>query len=135
VAAILVKLKKTMHRLFQFPFLFGVLFFACKPSRMHSSGPYTGKVLGDLCSQYTIQLVSGDMDPARYLKSWKNPSNDSVYHNVFSLKNYCDFSKLGIHRGETFQFTLVPDTAVQDCAVCEIYSPTPSLSNSIKVTR
>ncbi|MBN8854214.1 MAG: hypothetical protein BGO55_07455 [Sphingobacteriales bacterium 50-39] len=124
-----------MHRIFQLPFLFGILFFACKPSRMHPSGPYTGKVVGDICSQYTIQLLSGNMDPARYVKNWKNPSTDSIYHNVFSLKNYCDFNRLGLHRGDTFQFSLIPDSTVQNCAVCLIYAPTPPISNSIKVTR
>ena len=123
-----------MRSLLHLPALFGILLFAaCKPSRNHSSGPFTGKVIGDICSQYTIQLISGDMDPARYLKTWKNTQNDSTYHNVFALSNFCDFGKYGLHKGDTFQFRLLPDSHAQSCVSCLIYEPTPDVHNMIQV--
>lgn len=123
-----------MHRIFQLPLFFGILICgACKSSRMHSSGPFTGKVMGNICSQYTIQLVSGDMDPARYVKTWKHSMNDSVYHNVFAVSNFCYFSKQGLEKGDTFQFNLLPDSAKESCVVCLIYEPTPPVSNTIRV--
>ena len=123
-----------MHRILTLSIVLGIIFFcACKPSRTHRSGPFTGKVLGDICSQYTIQLVSGDMDPARYVKDWKNEQTDSVYHNVFAVANYCDFNKSGLRNGDVFQFYLLSDSTPQNCAVCLIYSPRPNLYNTIKV--
>jgi len=121
-----------MHRILQLPILFGIILFcACKPSRNHSSGPFTGKVIGDICSQYTIQLVSGDMDPSRYVKNWQQ--GDSVYHNVFAVTNYCYFSKQGLNKGDVFQFYLLPDSGQQNCVVCLIYAPRPDIYNTIKV--
>ena len=125
-----------MRRIFQLPLFFGIIIFAaCKPSRTHSSGPFTGKVIGSICSQYTIQLVSGDMDPARYVRTWKHSMNDSVYHNVFALNNFCYFSTLGLQKGDVFQFRLITDSAKESCAVCLIYEPTPPIYNSIKVVQ
>ena len=129
----LVKERKAMRRLFHLPVLFGIIFFACKPSRNHSSGPFTGKVIGSICSQYTIQLISGDMDPSRYLKTWKNAQNDSTYHNVFAVSNFCYFSTQGLQKGDTFQFRLLHDSTKESCAVCLIYEPTPDVQNTIKV--
>ena len=123
-----------MRSIFHLPALFGILLFgACKPSRNHSSEPFTGKVIGDICSQYTIQLISGDMDPARYLKTWKNTQTDSIYHNVFSVSNYCDFGKQGLQKGDIFQFRLLHDGPAQSCVACLIYEPTPDVHNTIKV--
>lgn len=123
-----------MHRLLSLPILFGIIFFcACKPSRTHLSGPFTGKVIGGICSQYTIQLVSGDMDPARYVKTWKNDMTDSTYHNVFGLSNYCYFDQQNLHTGDTFQFYLVKDSVQQSCVVCFAYAPTPPIKNTIRV--
>jgi len=122
-----------MHRIFQLPFLFGILFFACKPSRMHSSGPYTGKLIGGVCGNYTIQLVSGDMDPSRYVKTWS--SNDTVYHNVFAINNSCSFGSYGLHPGDVFKFYLITEPPVNNCALCQIYYATPPISNFIKVSQ
>jgi hypothetical protein len=132
----LSKKEKAMRSIFYLPALFGILFFAaCKPSRHHSSGPFTGKVIGSICSQYTIQLIAGDMDPARYLKTWKNVQNDSTYHNVFAVGNYCDFGKQGLQKGDTFHFRLLRDSAVQSCVICLIYEPTPDVHNTIQVVQ
>jgi len=122
-----------MRRILQLPLFFGIIIFGCKATRTHSTGPFTGKVIGSICSQYTIQLVSGDMDPARYVKTWKHSMNDSVYHNVFALNNFCYFSTQGLQKGDVFQFKLLPDSARQSCAVCLIYEPTPPVTNSIEV--
>lgn len=123
-----------MRQIFQLPLFIGiVLLGACKPSRNHSSGPFTGKVIGNICSHYTIQLIEGDMDPARYLKTWKNDMTDSVYHNVFSVANYCYFNTQNLQQGDVFQFNLIADSAVQNCVVCLIYEPTPSIANTIRV--
>ncbi len=123
-----------MHRLFQLPLFFGILFFgACKPSRIHSSGPFTGKVIGTICSQFTVQLISGDMDPSRYVGTWKNTMTDSVYHKVFAVRNYCYFGARGLQKGDVFQFTVEADSARENRVVCLIYEPTPPVSNTVKV--
>ena len=126
--------EKAMHRILSLPILFDIIFFcACKPTKVHPSGTFTGKVIGDICSQYTIQLVSGDMDPARYVKTWKNEQTDTTYHNVFSLSNFCYFDQQNLHRGDTFQLSLIKDSAQQTCVVCFAYSPTPPIKNTIRV--
>ena len=100
---------------------------------MHTSGPFTGKVLGNICSQYTVQLISGDMDPARYVKTWKNTNNDSVYHNVFAINNFCYFNTFNLQKGDVFEFNLLPDSAKENCVVCLVYEPVPPISNTVKV--
>lgn len=123
-----------MHRIFRLPIFFGIIIFgACKSSRMHTTGPFTGKVIGSICSQYTIQLVSGDMDPAHYVETWKRSTDDSVYHKVFAVSNYCYFNTQGLQKGDVFQFRLLSDKPKENCAVCLIYEPTPSVSNTIEV--
>ena len=123
-----------MHRIFQLPLFFGIIIFcACKSTRMHTSGPFTGKVLGNICSQYTVQLISGDMDPARYVKTWKNTNNDSVYHNVFAINNFCYFNTFNLQKGDVFEFNLLPDSAKENCVVCLAYEPVPPISNTVKV--
>ena len=123
-----------MHRLFQLPLFFGILFFgACKPSRMHSSGPFTGKLLTGVCSQYMVQLVSGDLDPSKYVAAWEHPVNHKIYHNVFAIRNECYFGTTNVNIGDVFQFTVEADSARENCVVCFIYEPTPPVSNTVKV--
>ena len=123
-----------MHRIFHLPVLFGIILLcACKSSRVHPSGTFTGKLLSVVCAQYMVQLVSGDMDPAHYLKSWEHPYSHKVYHNVFSLKNPCYFDSTGVKIGDTFQFDVLPDSTDRTCVVCFVYEPTPPVRNTIRV--
>jgi len=109
--------------------IFIVALSACKPSRMHSSGPFTAKLLTAVCGWYTVQLVSGDMDPARYQKDWTY--QDQVYHNVFGITNSCYFTSAGVGIGDTFQFTLGNDSKRDNCAMCLAVGQVPPVFNVV----
>ena len=123
-----------MHRIFQFPLFFGIFFFACKPSKgVYPNGPFTGKVVSHICTYYSIEILSGNMDPARYSKTWQDM--DGIYHNIFSAKNFCYLDTLGLYQNDTFEFYLIPDTSTQNCEACQVFEPLPPIYNSIKVTK
>jgi hypothetical protein len=118
-----------MRRILQLPLLFGIITFgACKPSKMHSSGPFTARLISSICGWNMVQLVSGNMDPARYSKEW---TYDHIYHNVFGITNSCYFSSAGLHIGDTFQFKLGADTVRDNCAMCLAVGPVPPISNVV----
>lgn len=93
---------------------------------------YKGRLaLKGICMNYTIEVLSGSIDTARIESSWHNDANDSVYHNVFGLGSPCTFPP-GINAGDEFYFTL-DSNAVQNCAVCMAYYPTPRKKLAIRV--
>lgn len=92
---------------------------------------YKGKlVIKALCSNYTIQLLEGNMDPAKIEASWTNGQTGKTYANVFALGSPCSFPK-ALQEGDEFYFTL--DAPEQNCAVCEAYYPKPAKALAVHV--
>lgn len=83
-----------------------------------------------ICSNYTIQVLEGNMDPAKVEASWTHPQTGVAYRQVFALGSPCTFPA-SLNEGDEFYFTLEPP--VQDCAVCEAYSPKPAKALAITV--
>ena len=83
-----------------------------------------------ICLNYTIQLVSGEIDKDLIEGEWVDEMTGTVYNDVFALQNVCDFPS-GIEEGETFDFIVNKSPENQKCAVCLAYRPTPSKSISI----
>jgi hypothetical protein len=83
-----------------------------------------------LCMNYTIRLVEGDLDTSLIVSSWTDETTGKSYNNVFKLGSPCNFPST-IKEGDEFYFKI--DTAVQNCAVCMAYYPTPPKRLSIKV--
>lgn len=83
-----------------------------------------------VCLNYTIQLVSGEIDKDLLESEWVDEMTSTAYNNVFALQNVCDFPN-GIEEGETFDFIVNKNPENQKCVVCLAYRPTPSKSISI----
>ena len=83
-----------------------------------------------ICLNYTIQLVSGEIDKDLIESEWVDEMTGTDYNDVFALQNVCDFPS-GIEEGEIFDFIVNKSPENQKCAVCLAYRPTPSKSISI----
>lgn len=125
-----------MRRSIVLPALSAVLFIfsaACSRNDGEYGKVFKGKFLfSGICSNYTIQLLEGDMPPGKIAASWKLKATDSIsYSNVFAVSNTCDFDKYKLRQGDIFTFRLDP-SPVTGCAVCDAYFPTPPVRNAIR---
>jgi hypothetical protein len=93
---------------------------------------YTGKlVIAGTCANYVIQVPPGEVDTSLVEASWKDPSTDSVYTNVFTVSSYCTFAANNLVKGDSISFSFDPSPPAQTCARCDIYVPTPSVSHAV----
>ncbi|HYC29843.1 MAG TPA: hypothetical protein VEB42_13515 [Chitinophagaceae bacterium] len=83
------------------------------------------------CMNYTVSIVSGNMDTSRYVASWTDEHSGKSYKNVFALGSRCNFPAT-INEGDEFYF-VIDSSTVQDCAVCMMYYPVPSKQLNIRV--
>lgn len=86
-----------------------------------------------ICMNYTISVLEGDIDTSLVEANWTDETTGKMYKNVFKLGSPCTFPA-NIENGEEFYFE-VDSSAMQNCAVCMAYYPTPSKSIAIKVTK
>jgi hypothetical protein len=92
---------------------------------------YKGRLeVKGMCSNYTIAVLEGTIDPAKIEASWTDENTNKTYKNVFALGSPCSFPE-NISEGQEFYFSL--DAPAQDCMVCQAFYPKPSKSLSIKV--
>lgn len=105
---------------------------ACSNQKISDQGCYKGKLaVKALCSNYTIQLVEGNLASTSYEASWTDPSTGKNYSKAFALGNPCSFPS-GLNEGDEFYFTVVPASDEQ-CTVCLAYYPKPEKKLMIKV--
>jgi hypothetical protein len=83
-----------------------------------------------MCSNYTIGVLEGNIDPAKLEASWTDETTGKSYNNVFALGNPCSFPE-SIREGQTFYFTVAEGE--QNCVVCQAYYPKPAKQISITV--
>jgi hypothetical protein len=103
--------------------------FHCKKN--NTPGIWQGKLVAGLCGQFVVQLQSGPISDSSVLtKSWINRVNDSIYSNVFGVKDGCTFAEANLKIGDVFTFTLNGAAPVQICVVCDIaaYIMPPTLN-------
>jgi hypothetical protein len=120
-------------------FLFSSLIFlstsreSCsRIKKVPGPGCYKGRLeVKAACMNYTISVLSGNMDPARIESSWTDETTGKTYKNAFALGSRCTFPSR-INAGDEFYF-MIDSTSAQNCAVCMIYYPTPAKHLSIKV--
>lgn len=98
----------------------------------------TGRlVIFDACGRSAIQVLGGPIDSSRLMTSWKNPDNDSIYHNIFQVggirDNVCSLSFYGLSKGDTLQFALDPNPQSFVCNMCADSNPVsaPPVSNAV----
>jgi hypothetical protein len=108
----------------------------CKTKKGNSNVNPTGCYMGRLevkggCMNYTISIISPNVDTALVAGNWTDETTGKTYKNVFALKSRCTFPD-NINAGDEFYF-MIDSTSVQNCAVCLMYYPVPSKKLSIKV--
>ena len=101
-----------------------------KPALM--KGCYKGKLeIKGGCMNYTIAVKEGNIDTTLIVPTWTDENTGKSYKNVFALCSRCNFPTT-INEGDEFYF-MIDSSAVQNCAVCMMYYPTPQKHVSIKV--
>ena len=113
----------------------GVLLTAFSQQRCNKEKPagtcYKGRLeVKGICSNYTIRVLEGNIDPSKVEASWTDPNTGKTYRNVFALGSPCSFPA-SLKEGDEFYFTL--QSPVQNCAVCEAYYPKPAKALAIAV--
>jgi len=113
----------------------GILLAALTQQRCNkektSSSCYKGRLeIKGICSNYTIKLLEGNLDPATIEASWTDPNTGKTYNNVFALGSPCSFPA-SLKEGDEFYFSLA--APVQNCAVCKAYYPKPAKALAITV--
>lgn len=111
-----------------------LVLFSCKKEDFSTNTDcYRGKiVLSGICSNITVQVTSGNLDPDLYEKNWVNPATNTAYENVFRLLSVCTFPT-DIKEGQEFNFKVISQEEDANCAVCLAYYPTPTKGLYIKV--
>jgi hypothetical protein len=110
--------------------LFVAAGFQCK--RDNTQPILTGKlVVENGCMYSAIEVLGGQFDPSSVSATWKDPDNDSVFHNVFAIsevRNACDISAYGVSKGDVFQFQMDPNPQKNViCNDCMVAFPPPAL--------
>ena len=86
-----------------------------------------------ICSNYTIKVLEGNIDPSKVKALWTDPSTGKVHQNVFALGNPCEFPN-DIKEGDEFYFILDKD-GDRTCAQCLAYRAKPEIENNIIVSK
>lgn len=109
---------------------FSLLGFQCEKQ---VNGPLLkGKLaVNGICSNITITLVEGNLDPGQFENNWTNPTTGITYQNAFRLANPCQFPS-HIREGDEFYFR-VTTRVNETCATCLAYYPTPQTALAIQV--
>ena len=95
-------------------------------------GVYKGKLeIKQLCMNYTVRLVKGDLDTSKIVSSWTDESTNKTYNNVFGLRNPCQFPH-SIKQADEFYF-VIDTPSKKECVVCMAYYPTPPRKLAFKV--
>jgi hypothetical protein len=84
-----------------------------------------------ICGQLVVKINSQAKEGVTYASSWKDESTGKTYENVFTVENMCSFPS-SINEGGEFNFKITKD-AVNNCMVCQVFTPVPKEKNSIIV--
>lgn len=115
-------------------FTLATLFLSASDCQHKATTRFKGRLeVKALCMNYTISVIDGNIDTALVVPSWTDETTGKSYHNVFRLGSPCTFPA-DINAGDEFYFT-IDSSAVQNCAVCMAYYPTPPKKLPIKVIR
>lgn len=105
----------------------------CKERKTNPQNCYRGRLaVKGMCMNYTIKVISGNIDTSLMQREWRDETTGKVHENVFRLSSLCSFPSR-INEGEEFYFIIPPAPPVEKCSVCMAYYPTPEKSIFIKV--
>jgi hypothetical protein len=84
-----------------------------------------------ICSNITITLVEGNLEPTQFENSWTDPITGITYQKAFRLANPCQFPS-HIREGDEFYFRVRPSVN-ESCVTCLAFYPTPQIALTIQV--
>ena len=84
-----------------------------------------------ICSNITITLVEGDLEPTQFENSWTDPITGITYQKALRLANPCQFPS-HIREGDEFYFRVRPSVN-ESCVTCLAFYPTPQIALTIQV--
>lgn len=91
-----------------------------------------GKVVHRSCATIAVQVLDEKHFDLGQDK-WQQSEGQPVYNNVFSVANQCSFPS-EIKVGQEFSFmTVIKDTTMEDCILCEMWDNPPAKKQIIKV--
>lgn len=105
----------------------------CKERKTNPDNCFRGRLeVKGMCMNYTIKVLSGNIDTGLVQREWRDETTGKVHQNVFRLSSICSFPNR-INEGEEFYFIIPPAPPTEKCNVCMAYYPTPEKSIFIKV--
>lgn len=84
-----------------------------------------------ICSNITITLLEGELEPTQFENSWTDPITGITYQKAFRLANPCQFPS-HIREGDEFYFRVRPSVN-ESCVTCLAFYPTPQIALTIQV--
>jgi hypothetical protein len=114
--------------------LLGLLSLSCSKSDPETDCIKGKLLINGICSNITIQVVSGKIDPTLIEKSWEDPATSKKYENVFALQSICTFPTT-LKEGDEFYFVIDNDPKGSECMRCLAYRPVPPKGLMIRVCK
>ena len=112
--------------------VFGILSLSCSKIDAETDCIKGKLLINGICSNITIQVMSGKIDSNLIEKSWEDPETSKKYENVFALKSICTFPS-NLKEGDEFYFVIDNDPKGSECPRCLAYRPIPTKSLMIRV--
>ena len=93
-------------------------------------------VLSPSCSHFVVRLLDGNVPDSDVNVYWNDPQSNVAYANVFTVRNWIQFSLANLSVGDTFSFSIVQHVPIMDpyqtCAIWP-YSMPPASDNVVNI--
>lgn len=103
-------------------------FSAC--SKAEKNGVFKAKLVASFCAFNIVEIQ--DKDYYDLGMNWTAP-NGTVYKNVFTVNNHCDFGASNVKVNDVFNCRVIAKPVEETCGVCFGYMETPPLNRNIEV--
>ena len=114
--------------------VFGILSLSCSKIDAETDCIKGKLLINGICSNITIQVMSGKIDSNLIEKSWEDPETLKKYENVFALKSLCTFPST-LKEGVEFYFVIDNDPKGSECPRCLAYRPVPPKGLMIRICK
>ncbi|WP_407526568.1 hypothetical protein PDL71_05700 [Lacibacter sp. MH-610] len=111
--------------------LFALSFSSCSKEEK-AEGVFKAKLIASFCAYNIVEIQ--DKNYFNLGMTWTSPSG-TVYNNVFTVSNYCDFNAKGIKVNELFDCRILEKETQDGCGICYGYMETPPLNRNIEVVK
>ena len=110
-------------------FLLSLIAVSCqKSSTVSVEGRYKARLeVKGICSNYTLSIVEGNIDPDAVEAQWTDPKTGKTYNKAFAMSNSCGFPS-NIKEGDEFYIEVTKPHPTPWCGTCAAYYPTPKKS-------